>query len=411
MTGSGSSTTARPGGESWADVALRVRAVLTDLANTAKHRRVLVTGHDVVLLLFCYVAEGLDEEQVLARASDNPLRNASICRLRTDADSPTGWDVTDYNIDAHLQEDDVTVTDEPGAAAEVASDDVEPHDVADPDGGAPGAPRLVTPDLLRAWPLPEPTGSKYARGQVLVVGGSCTTPGAVVLAGTAALRMGAGRLTVATAEGVAAQLAVALPVCGTLPLPQDDEGFITGLRVVPLLEDEVARADAVLVGPGLLGDDGTVRLLTAIAGTLPADLPIVLDAAAVTALPDLDRSSAQALGGRLVLTPTPTSWPAFSTWTRWPRTTSSRPRYGSPRGWMPSSVAVPGWRPTGACGRSRPATPVWGRPAAGTCSRGPWSGWSAAGPRHCRHCLGQARPCGGRRRPGGSVGSHRLPRQ
>jgi NAD(P)H-hydrate repair Nnr-like enzyme with NAD(P)H-hydrate dehydratase domain len=115
--------------------------------------------------------------------------------------------------------------------------------------------------------------------------------------------MGAGRLTVATAEGVAVQLAVALPVCGTLPLPQDEKGFITGERVVALLQDEIARADAVLVGPGLLGDDGTVRLLTAIAGTLPEDLPVVLDAAAVTALPALDNASTGALAGRLVLTP------------------------------------------------------------------------------------------------------------
>lgn len=170
-------------------------------------------------------------------------------------------------------------------------------------GGSPDAPRLVTADLLRSWPLPEPAGSKYARGQVLVVGGSCTTPGAAVLAGTAALRMGAGRLTVATAEGVAVQLAVALPVCGTLPLPQDERGSITGERVATLLEDDVKRADAVLVGPGLQSGEGTARLLTEIAGTLPEDLPVVLDAAAATALPDLDHAATQALGGRLVLTP------------------------------------------------------------------------------------------------------------
>jgi len=179
---------------------------------------------------------------------------------------------------------------------------VSPDD-ADLRGGSLESPRLVTPDLLRAWALPEPTGTKYARGQVLIVGGSCTTPGALLLAGTAALRMGAGRLTVATAEGVAVQLAVALPVCGALPLPQDGEGSITGEQVGDLLQDEIQRADAVLVGPGLRGGDGAVRLLTAIARMLPEDRPVVLDAAAVTALADLDRASAKALGGRLVLTP------------------------------------------------------------------------------------------------------------
>ena len=106
-----------PGGESWADVAMRVRAVLTDLAHAERHQRVLVTGHDVVLLLFCYVAEALDEEQVLARARDNALSNAAICRLQQDPNSATGWDVTDYNLTDHLREEAVAVTEEPSPSA------------------------------------------------------------------------------------------------------------------------------------------------------------------------------------------------------------------------------------------------------------------------------------------------------
>jgi ADP-dependent NAD(P)H-hydrate dehydratase len=174
---------------------------------------------------------------------------------------------------------------------------------AEPSGGSLSAPRLVTPDLLREWPLPAPGGSKYARGQVLVVGGSCATPGAAMLASTAALRMGAGRLSVATAEGVAVQMAVALPECGTIPLPQDEQGFITGEGIASLLEDEIGRADAVLVGPGLSSGEGTTRLLAAIADMLPDGLTVVLDAAAVTMLPGLDRASRRSLAGRLVLTP------------------------------------------------------------------------------------------------------------
>ena len=176
-------------------------------------------------------------------------------------------------------------------------------DEVDTGGGTPESPRPVTPDVLRAWPLPEASGTKYARGQVLVVGGSCTTPGAVILAGVAALRMGAGRLTLATAEGVAAQVAVALPECGTCPLPQDEDGAITGDGVDALLESELGRADAVLLGPGLRGGDGAVRLVDAIAATSPDDVPVILDAAALTALPDAADSSVERLRGRLVLTP------------------------------------------------------------------------------------------------------------
>lgn len=177
------------------------------------------------------------------------------------------------------------------------------HETSDADGGTLDSPRVVTPDLLRSWPLPQPTGTKYARGQVLVVGGTCTTPGAVVIAGTAALRMGAGRLTVATAEGVAVPLAVALPVSGTLPLPQDDDGSITGERAEELLATEISRADAVLLGPGLRAGDGTARLVEAVTQASPDDLPLVLDAAAVSMLPDLDTATVERLGGRLVLTP------------------------------------------------------------------------------------------------------------
>jgi 2,3-bisphosphoglycerate-dependent phosphoglycerate mutase len=108
-----------PGGESWADVAFRVRSVLTDLAGSEKEERVLVSAHDVVLLLFCYVAEGLDEETVLERSRTNGLRNAAVSRIVRDEESPTGWTVTVYNEDSHLREYGADVTDQPGAGDEV----------------------------------------------------------------------------------------------------------------------------------------------------------------------------------------------------------------------------------------------------------------------------------------------------
>ncbi|MDO5502881.1 MAG: histidine phosphatase family protein [Actinomycetia bacterium] len=113
------------GGESWADVAFRVRSVLTDLANTEKSSRVLVSAHDVVILLFCYVAEGLDEEAVLERSKTNGVRNAAICRLVRDEESPSGWTVTAYNEDEHLREKGAEVTDEPEVGDEVAGERVE----------------------------------------------------------------------------------------------------------------------------------------------------------------------------------------------------------------------------------------------------------------------------------------------
>ncbi len=52
-------------------------------------------------------------------------------------------------------------------------------------------PELVTTHTLRSWALPAPGDGKEARGRVLVVGGSRETPGSLVLAGEAALRVGA----------------------------------------------------------------------------------------------------------------------------------------------------------------------------------------------------------------------------
>ncbi|MFC7491925.1 MULTISPECIES: NAD(P)H-hydrate dehydratase [unclassified Knoellia] len=173
------------------------------------------------------------------------------------------------------------------------------------EGGSPASPRLVTPALLRSWPLPAPDGTKYSRGLALVVGGSCSTPGAAMLGGTSALRMGAGRLHLATAEGVATQVAVAVPECGTTGLPQDDEGAITGVDSGALLERELSRADALLVGPGLMDAEGAARLLREIVAVLPADTPVVLDAFAATVLPDVDAAVTSSLAGRLVLTPNP----------------------------------------------------------------------------------------------------------
>jgi len=46
-------------------------------------------------------------------------------------------------------------------------------------------PSLVTPATLRDWQLPAPDGGKEGRGQLLVVGGCRSTPGAVRLAGEA----------------------------------------------------------------------------------------------------------------------------------------------------------------------------------------------------------------------------------
>jgi NAD(P)H-hydrate repair Nnr-like enzyme with NAD(P)H-hydrate dehydratase domain len=171
----------------------------------------------------------------------------------------------------------------------------------------------VTPSLLRAWPLPSAGEDKYSRGAVLVIGGARSTPGAALLAGTAALRAGAGRLTMGVAESVAMQLAVSLPEAGVLGLPESAEGSVLGSGLEPVLPD-LRSADAVLIGPGLDNIDHTEELLRSLLdldsggvagrGVETGDATIILDAYALGCLPRLEESL-EAWRGRLIVTPNP----------------------------------------------------------------------------------------------------------
>src|SRR3954451_23150503 len=129
---------------------------------------------------------------------------------------------------------------------------------------------IVTPQLLRGWELPQPGSSsdKGERGSIVVIGGSPTTPGAALLAGVAALRAGAGKLAIITAEAVAAPLGVAVPEAAVVGVPTTSEGALN-----PAALDDIAgrteRAQAVLIGPGLMGPDATAELVAALVPRLP----------------------------------------------------------------------------------------------------------------------------------------------
>jgi hydroxyethylthiazole kinase-like uncharacterized protein yjeF len=159
----------------------------------------------------------------------------------------------------------------------------------------------ITPNFLRDWPLPEPGAGKYGRGQVLVVGGAARTPGAAVLSSLAALRVGAGRLTLAVARSVAHEVAVAVPESGVEPLDEDQDGHVA-LGAVEGILDALGSADAVLVGPGLDEPDGSRDLVAGIADAVGPDTLVVLDAFALGVAADV-REQLRPLRGRLVMTP------------------------------------------------------------------------------------------------------------
>jgi len=165
-------------------------------------------------------------------------------------------------------------------------------------------PELVTPELLRGWPLPDLGASKKSRGQVVVIGGAARTPGAVVLNALSVLRVGAGHVQLALAASVAPAVAATFPEAGVLGLPEVQGGSIAGRAAAEACAEMVAGADTVLVGPGLDDPDEALALLEALLDEVGDECSLVLDAFALGVLPDL-RERVTSLGDRVVLTPNP----------------------------------------------------------------------------------------------------------
>lgn len=161
--------------------------------------------------------------------------------------------------------------------------------------------RDLTPALLRDWPLPSAGDSKYSRGAVLVVGGAARTPGAAQLAGLAALRVGAGHLTLAVADAAAVPMAVATPEAGVIGLPQTAAGSVVGSDL-SVLEDTLGSTDVAVLGPGLDEPEQTAELVRRAVPLLSDEAWLVLDAYALGVLPGLT-DVVEPLAGRLVLTP------------------------------------------------------------------------------------------------------------
>jgi broad specificity phosphatase PhoE len=105
-----------PGGESWADVALRLRSVLAELNNLGTGHRVMLVCHDAVILLFRYVLEGMTEDELLDLAASTSVLNASLTRyVRPTGEGP--WTLESFNVADHLTEQGVTVTEHAGDAS------------------------------------------------------------------------------------------------------------------------------------------------------------------------------------------------------------------------------------------------------------------------------------------------------
>ena len=103
-----------PGGESWTDVALRVRSVLTSAGLEHHGERLLVVSHQAVILVFRYVLEHLTEQELLDIDKREPIANCSVTRYEAAPEGPL--QLAEVNVVAHLDRAEEPVTQEPGAA-------------------------------------------------------------------------------------------------------------------------------------------------------------------------------------------------------------------------------------------------------------------------------------------------------
>lgn len=141
-----------------------------------------------------------------------------------------------------------------------------------------------------SYPWREPGGHKYRYGHALVLGGATVT-GAARLASRAALRIGAGLVTVASAPSALPIYALSMPSLITAPLEIDSD-------FDALLSDE--RKNAVLIGPGNgISDETRARALAA----LRCGKSVVMDADALTVFQDCPEVLFEVVVAPCVLTP------------------------------------------------------------------------------------------------------------
>lgn len=127
---------------------------------------------------------------------------------------------------------------------------------------------ILDDQQLKSLLRPRPRNAHKGQfGHVLIVGGGPGMPGAVCLAASAALRVGAGLVTVATRPEHAVMIPAAFP-----------EVMATGIDDVHDLLPLLAKATVCLIGPGLGDDEWAAHLFNLV---IASQLPMVIDASAL----------------------------------------------------------------------------------------------------------------------------------
>jgi NAD(P)H-hydrate epimerase len=134
--------------------------------------------------------------------------------------------------------------------------------------------------VLFEMPRRTSDSTKFSSGNVFIIGGSHGLTGAPSMAALAAMRAGAGYVTVGAPQSLELSFTVRLLEAMMVGLPERD-GSLTPTALQPALE-AIGRADAVVLGPGIGKDPGAQELARELVERI--DVPLVVDADGLNAL-------------------------------------------------------------------------------------------------------------------------------
>ena len=107
-----------PGGESWCDVLLRLRSTLDSIRLQYAGERVLIVTHQVLVLCFRYLLEGMSESEVLQIDRAGDVANCSLTTYGCDVDAEGRGKLSlrHYNVVTPIEQAGEPVTHQPDPA-------------------------------------------------------------------------------------------------------------------------------------------------------------------------------------------------------------------------------------------------------------------------------------------------------
>lgn len=156
-------------------------------------------------------------------------------------------------------------------------------------------------EIRKKWKPRKKNSHKGDYGRVFIVAGSRNFSGAAYLAGLAALRCGAGLVTLGVPDAIHAIVARRQPELMVMPLPSTKQGTLSKRALKPIL-DFLPTQDILAIGPGLSQQPETQKLIREVIAK--SSCPLVIDADGLNALKGHQKTFSYCQN-RAILTPHP----------------------------------------------------------------------------------------------------------